>query len=123
MKLRGVLERAEPVGEHRRVLQRLEPGLGVRVVVGHPRPGVRPGDLQIGEQRRRRSCEVIEVPRSACTTCGMPWTRRTPRCIMSSASTADSRGVHAGADDVAGVDVDHHVGVVVDALDRARRVW
>ena len=32
-------------------------------------------------------------------------------------------GMDVDADDVAGVDVDHHVGVEVGALHRARRVW
>jgi hypothetical protein len=46
-----VLQGAEPVGEHRRVLQRLEPGFGERVVIAHPRTGMRTGDAEIGEQR------------------------------------------------------------------------
>lgn len=43
-------EGREPVREHRCVLQRLEPGLAVRVVVGHRRPRVRVGHRQVFEQ-------------------------------------------------------------------------
>src|SRR5690625_3168802 len=33
--------------------------------------------------------EVIEVPRSACTTCGIPWIPKIS-CIISTANTPDS---------------------------------
>src|SRR5438552_9192367 len=45
-----VLDRAEPLGKRRPVLQRLELGLRERVVVRHLWPAVRLGDRQAGEQ-------------------------------------------------------------------------
>ena len=50
----GGLDRGEPGGERRPVLQRLELRLGVRVVVGDVRAGVGLGDAQVGEQQRDR---------------------------------------------------------------------
>jgi hypothetical protein len=49
----GVFDAAEPLREVRRV-QRLELGLGVRVVVGAVRPGVAFGDAEVGEQEGDR---------------------------------------------------------------------
>src|SRR6476659_3076238 len=60
---------------------------------------------------------VIDVPRSACTTCGMPWTPKIS-VINSTANAADSGVVHVLADDVPRVNVDHHVAIEIQALAR-----
>src|SRR5437773_1737131 len=48
----GVLEAAEPVGELGPVFHGAELALGVGVVVGAMRPGVRLGDPEAGQQER-----------------------------------------------------------------------
>jgi hypothetical protein len=50
----GVLDRAEPSGERRAVLQRLEVRLGVGVVVGDVRARMGPGDAEVDQQLRDR---------------------------------------------------------------------
>ena len=57
---------------------------------------------------------VIEVPRSACTTCGTP---RTSKISVTNSTT--NAALRTCADDVPGVDVDHHVAVEIAALDGA----
>lgn len=52
--LPGMRDRLETFRKIRNVLQGLELGLGERVVVGDLRPGMRPCDPQIGQQRRHR---------------------------------------------------------------------
>ena len=46
----GVFDRAEPAGERRAVLEGLEVGLRVRVVVGHVGAAVAAGDTEVDEQ-------------------------------------------------------------------------
>jgi hypothetical protein len=50
----GGFDRGEPCGEARPVFQRLELGLGVRVVVADVRAAVGLGDAEVGEQQRHR---------------------------------------------------------------------
>src|SRR5271163_4576976 len=64
---------------------------------------------------------VIDVPRSACTTCGTPCTAKI--CSISSlGQNTGFMGMDVDTDDVAGVDVDHHVRIEVGALHRAREL-
>jgi hypothetical protein len=62
----GVVDGAEPVGNARPILQRLELRLGVRVVIGDLGAGVGLGDPR-SASRNATGLEVIEEPRSACT--------------------------------------------------------
>ncbi len=59
-----VLERAEALGERRTVLEGLEGGFAVRVVVGYVRAAVAPGDAEPVEERGDGSL-CIAAPRSA----------------------------------------------------------
>src|SRR5664279_3828787 len=61
---------------------------------------------------------VIDVPRSAWTTCGAPWMPKISFIIFHRQHTR-LRGVNMGADNIAGENVDHHVTIEVGALDRA----
>jgi hypothetical protein len=87
----SVVHRAEPFRERRAVLQGLELGFGVRIVVGDVRAGVRPDDPEVNEQLRDR----LGGHRGA--TVGMHDARGDPtRAMVSamspSASSADSPG-------------------------------
>lgn len=55
-------------------------------------------------------------PQSAFTTCGIPWRRRIPVTIHRKGPGLG--GVHMCADDPAGSDVDHGVGIDVGAAHR-----
>ena len=112
----GVLDRAEPAGERRAVLERLELGLAVGVVVGHVRAAVGAGDTEIDEElgdglggHRRATVgvqgELITVDTLAVMASSM----------NSSASSPVSAAATHPADDVAGEDVDDHEQLVVDA--------
>ena len=71
------------------------------------------GDLEVVEQRAT-VLQVIEVPRSACTTFGMPCTPNTSLIISTASCGLVVMDVRT--DDVPGVDVDHHVGVEIPPL-------
>jgi len=49
-----LIQRSEPLRELRSILARLEPRLGIRIVIRHVRTGTRLQDLQIRQQRRHR---------------------------------------------------------------------
>jgi hypothetical protein len=85
----GLAQAGDPVGEGRGVLQGLEPGLGVGVVVGDPGREWERVTFR-SDSKVATVLDVIEVPRSARTTWGMPWTPRTS-LIISSASGPVSR--------------------------------
>jgi hypothetical protein len=87
-----VLDGGEPGGEVRPVLQRLELALGVRVVVGDVRAGVRLG-IPGSASRNATGLEVIEEPRSAwMVSCPGPMPCLAQVSAISfSASAADSR--------------------------------
>ena len=102
------------------VLQRLEQRLRVRVVVRHPWPRMRPGNLEIGEQRgdglagHRRSPIGVHDLRDPCTA-------EDPLHQFFGQDTGFV-GMDVGTDDVAGVDVDHHIRIEVGALHRTREL-
>lgn len=110
-------EGAEPVGEDGQVLHRLEQRLRVGVVLGDVRAGAGLRAAEIGEQGGN----------------GLRRHRRTIVGVHELGSVMDSErvqhhlfgedvvlvGAHDRADDVAGEDVDHHVRVLVRALERA----
>src|SRR6202171_4071368 len=108
------LDRGEPAGEVGPVLQRLELRLAERVVVGDVRSRMRLGDAEIGEQE----CHRFGGHRLAAVS--VDGQLLTANCLLG-AGLADQHigqrgGFAAGdhpADDVAGIDVQDHVKVVV----------
>jgi hypothetical protein len=61
----GILERAEPIGKARPVLERLEAGLGVRIVVALTWGRLWLLTIPRSASRSATGREVIELPRSA----------------------------------------------------------
>lgn len=86
----SVMNRAEPLGESGPVFDHLEHRLGARVVVGHVRR-----ECERVTSRSASSAAtvllVIDVPRSACTTSGMPRTAKMSVIISAANSPHDSR--------------------------------
>ena len=115
--LPGGLQGTEPFREHRRVLQRLVPRLAKRVVVGNPWPGMGSGHTKIIEQGRdgltghRRPTIGVHHLRDALDAEDLG------HQINSQQSGLGV--VHVRTDDVPGVDVDHHVAVVIQTTVRA----
>ena len=86
------------------------------VVVRHPGPGVGPGDLEVGQElgdslRGHRGAAV-----SVHDLRGAVQPEHVPHHLLG--EQPGLVGVDPDADDVAGVDVDHHVRVEVAALHR-----
>jgi hypothetical protein len=96
----GVVDGPEPLRERRAVLERLELGLGIGVVIRDVRAGVGPDRTT---PRSTNSCAtgllVIEEPRSAWSTPGAAPTPAMVAAMNASASSADSPGAtsHPGA--------------------------
>ena len=119
----GGLDRGEPAGEVGPVLQGLELGLGERVVVGDVRAGVGLGDAEVGEQERDR----LGGHRGAAV--GVDGQLVAADALLGAGLADQHLGQGGGlaggdhpADDVAGVDVQDHVQVVVGPLRRAAQL-
>src|SRR6202161_293590 len=106
-------ERSEARGKRRSVLQRLEQRLRVRVVVGHPWPRMRPGNLQISEQRgdglagHRGSPIGVHDLRYAM--------HREDLLHQFPCQNTGLVSMDVNTDEVAGIDVDHHVRIEISA--------
>ncbi len=117
----GVLQRTEPFGEVRAVLERLELRLAVRVVVGYPGAGVGALHVEAGEQfgdgPRRHGGIAVGVYRQGCGAVAVDGVR--DECF---GEVGGFVGRAQPAGDVAGVDVQEHVELKPDALGWAARL-
>jgi len=116
----GVGQRAEPFGIVRHVLRGLELGLTVGGVVGDFGPRVRPGHPEIDQQlgdfpggHRGAAVRLHGLGHDAVAGDGL--------ADQLLGLFGRFGLLHGVADDVAGVDVDDHVGVIPDALGRSGR--
>ncbi len=110
----GVCQRSEPLGDLRKIFQRLGPALPVRVVIADLRPRMRLEDIQVRQQRGHRlrghRGAAIGVHHQRHLVGGEHLGDELTRQFTGLA------GMDLAADNVARVDVDHHVRVVVGAL-------
>jgi len=112
----SVLDGAEPVGEGRAVLEGLELGFAVGVVVGHMRSAVRAGDAEIDEElgdwfRGHRGAPV-RVQGELVTPDALGLESTVDELL---GELAGLGRCHGPCDDVAGEDVDDHEQLVVHA--------
>ncbi len=116
----GGLDRAEPRGKRRPVLQGLELRFGVRVVVGDVRAGVGLGDAQVGQQQRdrlgRHGAAAVGVQAELAAGDALLGARLRDELVGQGGGLA---GRDHPADRVAAVDVQDDVEVVVGPFGRA----